>query len=131
MADILLVDDSRTNLVQIGRHLERLNVVFDTAMNGKEAIEQIEKNQPKLVLLDIVMPVMDGFEVLKTLRSRSELANTYVIVLTSLTKRNDIVNAIQLGADDYVTKPVDFDTLSQKVSQVFSKLGNGASITPS
>ncbi len=131
MADILLVDDSRTNLVQIGRHLERLNVVFDTAMNGKEAIEQIEKNQPKLVLLDIVMPVMDGFEVLKTLRSRSELANTYVIVLTSLTKRNDLVNAIQLGADDYVTKPVDFDTLSQKVSQVFSKLGNGASITPS
>ena len=131
MADILLVDDSRTNLVQIGRHLERLDVVFDTAMNGKEAIEQIEKNQPKLVLLDIVMPVMDGFEVLKTLRSRSDFASTYIIMLTSLTKRNDILNAIQLGADDYVTKPVDFDTLSQKVSQVFSKLGNGASITPS
>ena len=123
MADILVVDDSRTCLLQIGQHLKRLNMVFNTAMNGEEALEQIEKYHPKLVFLDVVMPIMDGFEVLKKLDSRADRTNIYVIMLTTLTKRGDIVNAIQLGADDYVNKPVDFDTLNQKISQVSSQLG--------
>jgi len=123
MTDILLVDDNRTNLVQIGGYLDRLNLSYVTAMNGAEAIKVIENNHPSIILLDIVMPIMDGFETLKSIRRRQDLADTYVIMLTSMQKRNDILKAIQLGADDYITKPVGFDTLSQKVNQVFALHG--------
>ena len=128
MTDILLVDDDKTHRVQIGGYLNRLQLPFQIAVNGKEAVELIEKYHPRLILLDVVMPEMDGFEVLQTVRSQEQFSNVYIIMLTSLSQRNNIVKAIKMGADDYLTKPVDFDTLSQKVSQFFVRIGKKAMI---
>jgi len=114
--NVLIVDDSKVIRSAIREILELGNIQVTEASNGKDALELVYNNVPDLVLLDVVMPGMDGISVLKTLRKSYSKLQLPVILVTSLGSSSEIVQALDFGANDYVTKPVDFDVLWARVS---------------
>src|SRR4030042_1561344 len=115
-ARILLVDDEADIVSTIEFRLKSCEFDVTTAGNGKEALEKATKEKPDLILLDINMPVMDGHEMLGRLRSRPDLKDTPVIMLTAYSDRRDVSKAADLGISDYVTKPFDFPELMEKIT---------------
>jgi two-component system alkaline phosphatase synthesis response regulator PhoP len=133
---ILLVDDELDILEIIGYNLsaEGYNVV--TAQNGVEAIKKAKKHKPKLIILDVMMPEMDGIEACEKLRLIPELSETVITFLTARGEDYSQVAGFEAGADDYITKPIKPKVLTSKVksllrrfktqddSQQILKLGN-------
>jgi DNA-binding response OmpR family regulator len=107
-ATILVVDDLPANRDLMSRRLERSGFRVVCAGSGQEALDALRRCPVDLVLLDIMMPGMTGFEVLKTVRLARSPAALPVIMVTAKTEREDLVEALSLGANDYVTKPVDY-----------------------
>jgi DNA-binding response OmpR family regulator len=99
---ILVVDDEERMVRFIRLNLEHDGFQVSEAFNGKEAIQKIRDVTPDLILLDVMMPDLDGFEVLETVR---EVSNVPVIMLTAKGEEDDRVRGLELGADDYITKP--------------------------
>jgi DNA-binding response OmpR family regulator len=99
---ILVVDDEERMVRFIRLNLEHDGFLVSEAFNGKEAIQKMRDLTPDLILLDVMMPDLDGFEVLETIR---EISNVPVIMLTAKGEEDDRVRGLELGADDYVTKP--------------------------
>ena len=99
---ILIVDDEERMVRFIRMNLEHDGFQVSEAFNGKQAISNIRDVNPDLILLDVMMPDLDGFEVLETVR---EISNVPVIMLTAKGEEDDRVHGLELGADDYVTKP--------------------------
>lgn len=114
--NVLIVDDSKVIRSAIREILELGNIQVTEAGNGKDALELVYSNTPDLVLLDVVMPGMDGISVLKTLRKSYSKLQLPVILVTSLGSSSEIVQALDFGANDYATKPIDFDVLWARVS---------------
>ncbi len=114
--NILVVDDSKVVRCAIREILELGNIQVTEACNGKDALQIIYNNLPDLVLLDVVMPGMDGISVLKALRKSYSKLQLPVVLVTSRGSSNEIVNALDFGANDYVTKPIDFDVLWARLS---------------
>ena len=114
---ILAVDDERhiVRLVQV--NLERQGYQVVTAFDGKEALEKIEAEMPDLVVLDVMMPYMDGFEVLKTIRREPETESLPVIMLTAKAQDKDVFEGYHYGADMYLTKPFNLRELLLRVEQ--------------
>jgi PAS domain S-box-containing protein len=112
---ILVVDDVdfNTEIVQVS--LEAQGFVVETADNGSEALSMIRETDFDLVLLDIMMPGMDGYSVLREIRKTRSMADLPVIMLTAKNEADDIVRALKLGANDYVTKPIKFDVVSARM----------------
>ena len=102
---ILVVDDEKhiVRLVQV--NLERNGYRVVTAYDGREALKKIEEEKPDLVVLDVIMPQMDGFEVLKELRTKEETRDLPVIMLTAKAQDNDVFRGWRAGVDCYLTKP--------------------------
>lgn len=113
---VLAVDDIPMNLLLIRKILTKLNVTIKTAANGQEALDSIAGMKPDLVLLDIMMPVMDGYQVLEALRANAETENIRVIVLSALNSNEDIVKGFNLGANDFITKPIILEKILSCVS---------------
>jgi DNA-binding response OmpR family regulator len=113
---ILVVDDEAdiVSTVQYRLKFNEFDVI--TAANGKEGLEKAENEKPDLILLDINMPVMGGHEMLEHLKSRPDLKNIPVIMLTAFSDARDIAKAADLGVADYITKPFDFTDLMGKIS---------------
>jgi CheY-like chemotaxis protein len=107
-ATILVVDDLPANRDLMSRRLERSGFRVVSAGSGPEALDLLKRAPVDLVLLDIMMPGMTGFEVLKTVRLSRSVAVLPVIMVTAKTDSEDVVEALSLGANDYVTKPVDY-----------------------
>lgn len=105
---ILVVDDNENNRDMLSRRLQRCGYTLEVAENGQEALEQIEKHVFDIILLDAMMPVLDGIETLKILRQKYSVNELPVIMATAKNHSDDIVEALRLGANDYVTKPLDF-----------------------
>jgi len=105
-ARILIVDDNPNALKLVGYALHREGFEITVAQNGPEALAKAEADPPDLVILDIMMPDMDGYEVCRRLRAMPQTARTPVIMLTAKGRAEDRVMGFQAGADDYVTKPV-------------------------
>lgn len=103
---ILVVDDITTNIILMERLLRRRNYCVLVAQSGTEALKIAEERKPDLILLDIMMPVMDGYEVLARLRSNEATKDIKVVMVSALGGKLDIKNAMELGADGYLTKPV-------------------------
>lgn len=103
---ILVVDDITTNIILMERLLRRRNYCVLVAQSGTEALKIAEERKPDLILLDIMMPVMDGYEVLARLRSNEATKDIKVVMVSALGGKLDIKNAMELGADDYLTKPI-------------------------
>lgn len=112
---VLAVDDIPMNLLLISKILSRLNITISTATNGREALEFIEKNKPSLVLLDLMMPEIDGYEVLRRLRENSETKDLRVVILSALNSNEDIVKGFNMGANDFITKPIILEKLTSCV----------------
>ena len=116
-ARVLVVDDVRSNrkLLQTRLSLEYFEVL--AATNGPDAIAICQKGECDIVLLDVKMPGMDGFEVCRRLRNARDTAHLPIVLLTALDRPADRVRGLDSGADDFLTKPIDFNVLKQKLKE--------------
>lgn len=114
---VLVVDDITTNITLIKALLRGKNYEVLVAQSGTQALEIAKQQHPDLILLDIMMPVMDGYEVLARLRSDEKTKDIRVVILSALANESDIKNAMDLGADAYLTKPV----IAQKLYETLDK----------
>jgi len=115
---ILVVDDEERMVRFIRMNLEHDGFLVSEAFNGKQAISRMRDVNPDLILLDIMMPDVDGFDVLETLR---EISNVPVIMLTAKGEEDDRVRGLELGADDYVTKPFSPRELVSRIKAVLRR----------
>jgi len=118
---LLIVDDVSDNRTLLTRRFERRGFEVVEADSGFAAIELIDQQSFDLVLLDVMMPGIDGIETLKRIRSQKSASALPVIMVTAKTGSNDIVDALELGANDYVTKPVDFAVAFARVNTQISR----------
>jgi PAS domain S-box-containing protein len=112
---VLAVDDNRTNLHILQVFLKKLGHDVILAENGEEAVARFQSESPDLVLLDIMMPVMDGFEAARRIKAMTRDRWTPVIFLSALNRDENLVEGLDAGADDYLTKPINFVVLEAKL----------------
>jgi len=115
---ILVVDDSTTNVVLLEAILDEKGYRIETALNAKEAYTIIAKQSPDLILLDLLMPKISGFDFLAQIRSDEITKNTPVIVVSALTDEENISRIMDMGAIDFIKKPIDLQYLVEKVESV-------------
>jgi DNA-binding response OmpR family regulator len=115
---ILVVDDEERMVRFIRLNLEHDGFIVSEAFNGKQALERLRDETPDLILLDVMMPDMDGFEVLEMVR---EISSVPVIMLTAKGEESDRVRGLELGADDYVTKPFSPRELTSRIKAVLRR----------
>jgi len=115
MGRILVAEDNAANLELMREILDIQGHEIIEAHDGSEALLQAELASPDLILLDVNMPVMNGFEVLEKLRADPQLAGIKVVALTAYAMRGDREKALEAGFDAYLTKPVDIQTLTQTI----------------
>ncbi len=120
VAKILIVDDSPVQAALLKGYLDKLgfNVVFTTKAN--EAIDIAEEAAPDLILLDVLMPVKDGYSICETLKSRDLTKDTPVIFITSMADRKDKIKGLNIGAFDYITKPIFIDEVEARVKNAIN-----------
>lgn len=105
---VLLVDDNAQNLELLEVYMEDLpEVRVVTARNGLEAMTMVAEESPELILLDIMMPKMSGFEVCKRIKSDPKTRDIIVVMVTALNETSDIERAAECGTDDYISKPIE------------------------
>lgn len=112
---LLVVDDNETNRDLLCRRLKRRGFTTIAADGGEQAIEFVQKHTFDVVLLDIMMPDIDGLTVLRTLRESHTAAELPVIMVTAKSQSENVVEALELGANDYVTKPLDFPVVLARI----------------
>lgn len=117
---ILIVDDVMSNVLLLKVLLTNEKFAISTASNGRQALEQVEKENPDLVLLDVMMPDMSGFEVAQHLKSNPNTADIPIIFLTALNSTADIVKGFQVGANDFISKPFNKEELIIRVTHQIS-----------
>lgn len=117
---ILIVDDVMSNVLLLKVLLTNEKFAIATASNGRQALEQVEKENPDLVLLDVMMPDMSGFEVAQHLKSNPNTADIPIIFLTALNSTADIVKGFQVGANDFISKPFNKKELIIRVTHQIS-----------
>jgi two-component system alkaline phosphatase synthesis response regulator PhoP len=116
-AKVLIVDDEPNNVDFLEQALEDSGYQLITAANGQEALTKIQSEQPDLILLDLNMPVMDGFTVLAKVKEDPDLRDIPVIIISSEQESKSVVKGIKQGAEDYLTKPVNAVLLVKKVKE--------------
>lgn len=114
---ILVVDDDPMSLDIVRTYLESHNYTVATAMDGKEALAKIEEVQPALVLLDVMMPGMDGWEVARIVKNHPNFHDVRVIMLTARSDFTDKHEGLRAGADDYIVKPIRLEELGKRVER--------------
>ena len=120
-ADILIVDDNDDNRVLLKRRLERRGFKILTAENGREALDLIRQNRFDLILLDIMMPIMNGYQVLEELKVDPELHNIPVIIISGIDDIESVARCIELGAEDYLLKPFNKVLLNARINASLEK----------
>ena len=115
---VLIVDDNSQNVELLQAFLESLPVKILTAADGVEALEKVAQAQPDLILLDIMMPRMSGFQVCRTLKSDPKTRDIQILMVTALNELGDIEQASDCGTDDFVSKPVNKFELITRVKSL-------------
>ena len=115
---ILIVDDHEDNIELLRARLEARGYRIDTAMDGEQAIARVSAEPPDLILLDVMMPRIDGFEVVRRLKSNKDLPFIPIILQTALDSTEHKVEGLDAGADDYITKPINFAELEARVKSM-------------
>ena len=118
---VLMVDDELDNRVMMRYFLESWGYEVELAANGKEALEKVAAQRPALILLDLEMPVMDGFEACNLLKTDPETEDIPVIMFTGLEATADKVKGIRKGADDYVVKTVDPEEIQARIEMILRR----------
>ncbi|MBQ7458428.1 MAG: response regulator [Bacteroidales bacterium] len=108
---VLAVDDIPLNLLLVQKMLSRFNFRIKTAANGQQAMDAVAEEKPDLILLDLLMPIMDGFEVIKNLRANPATADIQIVILSALNSNDDIAKGFNVGANDFIMKPIIMEKL--------------------
>ena len=114
---VLVVDDSPTNRQALSDLLQREGYDVTTAVDGEDALEKIASERPPLIVLDIILPKMNGYQVLRQLRSDRETRHIKVILVSSKNQESDRFWGMKQGADDYIAKPYPDDTLLNAIAR--------------
>jgi DNA-binding response OmpR family regulator len=112
---ILIVDDESIMVSVLQRHVSNAGYTFDTASNGQEALEKIQKEIPELVLLDLMMPGLNGFETCRRIRSDERTKKLPVIIITALRSDTDSADAAACGANEFIVKPINGEHLAKRI----------------
>ena len=120
MKKILVAEDNPANMELLREVLESHGYEVIEAVNGREALSQADKFSPDLMLMDIQMPLLDGFGTLLEIRSKPRFAAVQVFALTAYAMESDQTKVLAAGFNDYVTKPIDFSGLMGKVAQALA-----------
>ena len=115
---ILIVDDEPNIVRTLKDRLEMNDYNVITGSNGKEGLDRAIEDKPDIILLDVIMPLMDGLEMLEALRRNSECDEISVIMLTARSQTQDIARAKACGIEDYIVKPFDLSELLEKIESV-------------
>ena len=126
---VLVVDDEEPILELLRYNLEKEGYEVKIAENGQVGVDIAKKFKPDLVLLDIMMPVMDGVEACRQIRASAELVNTHVVFLTARSEEYSEVAAFDVGADDYITKPIKPRALMSRINALFRRDTKGKPVT--
>jgi CheY-like chemotaxis protein len=118
---ILIVDDSNTNIVLLESLLKRNGYLVFTALNGRQGLDAIRNMVPDLIILDLKMPDLGGFEFMEVLRSNSEWMDIPVVILSAISDSDSIKKSLELGAADYLTKPLDPDRVIKLADTILSQ----------
>lgn len=118
MTDILIVEDNKELSSLLCDFLRKENYTVSTAETGEKALSLYEKYGARLVVLDIMLPDIDGFSVCSKIR---QIANTPILIVSAKTEKDDKLNGLLLGADDYIEKPYDIDILLAKIAGIFKR----------
>ena len=113
--EILVVEDSRTDALTIRHFLESNDFNVTVAEDGEKALSYLNENRPDLILSDVIMPNMDGYELCRTIKSRASFSGIPVILVTALAEPEDIINGLKCGADNFVTKPFNSKLLLSQI----------------
>ncbi|CAN5233296.1 N/A [soil metagenome] len=114
---ILVVDDNPDNVEILRAFLESRGYTVADANDGQAALAKLDQVRPALVLLDVMMPGMDGWQVCRTIKNHPQLGGTRVVMVTAKSGFEDKYEGLRSGADDYLTKPVDLKELADKVAR--------------
>ena len=123
---ILVVDDEPDITALVAYHLAKAGFRVSTAANGTDALKAAREERPDIVILDLMLPGVSGYDVLAELRKREETRDVGVILLTARREEPDRIRGLSLGADDYLTKPFSPQELSLRVSGLLRRLGSPA-----
>ena len=116
---VLVVDDDELARMEIARSVERQGHTAGLVENGAQALVALRSQDFDLVLLDLLMPEMDGFEVLRKIKEDGQLRGIPVIVVTAVGEPDSAARCIEMGAADHLTKPLDHELLADRISAVF------------
>jgi CheY-like chemotaxis protein len=121
MPKILLVEDNEMNLDMLSRRLQRRGFEIITAGSGEQAVLLARRESPDLILMDITLPEMDGWEAARLLKASEGTRHIPIIALTARVLISDQAQAFEVGCDDYDTKPVDFARLTEKIRNLLGE----------
>ena len=119
---ILIADDEPDIVEIISFHLEKAGYLVASAKDGSEAIEKAKQFQPDCIILDIMMPKRNGFEVCEYLRSNKEFDKTFIVLLTALNDEASHIKGLELGGDDFVNKPISPKVLVSRISALYRRI---------
>lgn len=118
MMKLLLVEDNEDNRDMLSRRLERKDFIVMIAVDGLDGVNKAKENLPDIILMDMSLPVMDGWQATKTLKEDATTKNIPIIALTAHAMSSDRDKAMKAGCDDYDTKPVDLKRLLDKIEKL-------------
>jgi DNA-binding response OmpR family regulator len=118
--EILIAEDSPTQAEQLNHILEEAGYLVSVTGNGKEAISAMSKHKPTLVISDVMMPEMDGYQLCEHIKKEEKLKGIPVILLTALSEPSDIIKGLNCGADHFVTKPCDKKYLLARIHDIMA-----------
>ena len=118
---VLIVDDEKDILEFLSYNLEKEGFIVHTALNGKSAIEKAKKYKPDLIILDVMMPEMDGITTCQEIRSIPEISNTLILFLTARSEEYSELAGFDAGADDYVAKPIKPKLLISRIKALLKR----------
>ncbi|MGL1901099.1 MAG: response regulator [Fibrobacterales bacterium] len=122
MAKILLVEDVKINSEMLQRRLTRQGFDVVPAFNGREAIDLAISEKPDLILMDLGLPEIDGYEATKTIREHDEVGKTPIVALTAYAQESDRQKAMNAGCDDFETKPIVIKSLLEKIEKQLNRI---------
>ena len=120
---ILVIDDELITRTTLAALLEKPNYHVEMAEDGIQGIEMAKQLNPDVILLDVMMPRMNGYDVCKRIRSDPQIAEVPIIMVTTEAEKSRVIEAIKAGVNNYVVKPFTAETLGEKIQQTLSKLG--------
>ncbi len=125
MTKILIVEDNDMNLDMLSRRLVRKGFEVATARDGQDGVDQALAQSPDLILMDMSLPVLDGWQATRAIRANPLTAAIPVIALTAHAMETDRRNAIEAGCDEFHTKPIDLSSLLEQINQLISRYRHG------